>query len=296
MVPPAFPLPIVPPIAPVPPPALPILHDLIQFKIQPFSGAYTDNAQDFLVDFCEYARLSQLTVQQTKVLFIMSLRDKAKRWFRTNFPDPDLYTCEEIFQNFKDQFYPVGINWAEEMSLEAIKQDFTESISAYASRVETAANKLEKPDVAVLQSFIRGLLPMYKKSVLSRGPTTFAEARNMAQLMQNAELLTSTIPETHNSQIASLNQQVTELKQLFLTENDKTSVSANQIGVNCKLCAYCNGTDHWVSQCPVKIVKTRSPQSEQKVLYCEYCEGSNHSVEQCFQRRRDLKQKFSRPN
>ena len=136
---------------------------------------------------------------------------------------------------------------------------------------------------------------MYKKSVLSRGPTTFAEARNMAQLMQNAELLTATMPETHNSQIASLNQQVTELKQLFLTENDKPSVSANQIGVNSKMCAYCNGNDHWVSDCPVKKVKFRLPQGEQKQMYCEYCEGSNHLIEQCFQKKRDLRQKLSRP-
>lgn len=284
--------PIPPPIGPAPQPAeLPIPHDLIPFKIPPFSGKYTDNAQDFLVDFCEYARLSQLTVQQTKVLFIMSLKDKAKRWFRTHFPDPDLATCEEIFQSFKDQFYPVGINWAEEMSLEAIKQDFTESVSAYASRLETAANKLEKTDVAILQSFIRGLLPVYKKTVLSRGPTTFAEARNMAQLLQNAELLTSTLPDTHNSQIASLNQQFTELKQLFLTETDKTSVSANQVVTNDKLCMYCNSNEHWVSECALKKAKTQSQMREKKVLICDYCDMSNHTIEQCFLRRKNLRQK-----
>ena len=79
------------------------------------------------------------------------------------------------------------------MSLEAIRQDIAEPVAAYAARIETATSKLDKSDVSTLQLFIRGLLPVFKKSVLSEGPTTFAEANKLAQMHQTADTLVSAV-------------------------------------------------------------------------------------------------------
>ena len=275
--------PVVPPVAQ--PALLPLPQDLVPFRIEPFHGKYSENAQEFLVDFCEYARIYRLTVQQTKGLFIMSLKDRAKRWFRKQFPDPELVTCEQIFQNFKDQFYPAGINWAEEMSLEAIRQDIAEPVAVYAARIETAASKLDKTDMSTLQSFIRGLLPVFKKSVLSKGPTTFAEANKLAQMHQNADTLV--FADSTTDQLTQVTRQLKDLKQLLESPNKTVVVSDRNPQIAQLHCTSCNSKNHEAHDCHVKLSNESASITAHKQLNCYYCGKLGHISTQCFQKQRD---------
>ena len=168
---------------------VPLPTGMVPYKIQPFTGAHSEDAHEFLEDFCEYCRLYKLTNQQTKHLFVLCLRDRAKRWFRSTFEDVDTTDCTTIFEQFKQKFYQQGINWEKEIGFEALRQNFSEPVQSYSQRVEKAAAKLGKSDLAMLQSFVRGLLPVYKKTVLSRGPSTFEEAVRIATLLQSAEIV-----------------------------------------------------------------------------------------------------------
>ena len=182
--PPAPPPNVVPVVPPTPSPMhLPILAGMVPYKISPFTGTQGEDAAEFLTDFCEYSRLYHLTNAQTKNLFGMCLKERAKRWFRQTFPSPEGSSCESIFESFKAEFYTSGIDWEREISYDSLKQMHIETVHAYALRVEKLANKLGKSDLTMLQTFVRGLLPTYKRTVLSRGPSTFAEALKIATLL-----------------------------------------------------------------------------------------------------------------
>ena len=53
-----------------------------------------------------YKRLLAVRNAQIKHLFLMSLKDRAKRWFRTSYPNTEEVGCRDLFEEFKKQFYP----------------------------------------------------------------------------------------------------------------------------------------------------------------------------------------------
>ena len=126
---PPAPPPNVPVVPPTPSPMhLPIPAGMVPYKISPFTGTQGEDAAEFLTDFCEYARLYHLTNAQTKNLFIMCLKERAKRWFRQTFPNPEGSSCESIFESFKAEFYTSGIDWEREISYDSLKQTHIETI------------------------------------------------------------------------------------------------------------------------------------------------------------------------
>lgn len=298
---------IVPPVPPVPSPAhLPIPAGMVPYKITPFSGTQGEDAAEFLTDFCEYARLYHLTNVQTKNLFIMCLRERAKRWFRQSFPNPEGSSCEAIFEQFKLEFYTSGIDWEREISYDSLRQLHIETVHAYALRVEKLATKLGKSDITMLQTFVRGLLPTYKRTVLSRGPTSFAEALKIATLLESAEVVTNDTTGQDQARFSynELSAQVQEVYELLkdrerqqqTAPQESQAVSSKNISsfgeksVVIK-CFYCNKTGHTKAECRLKKKHEREKQERESMtqtkvvnangIVCMWCGSNEHYAAKC---------------
>ena len=264
---------VVPPVPPIPSPVhLPIPAGMVPYKITPFSGTQGEDAAEFLTDFCEYARLYHLTNVQTKNLFIMCLKERAKRWFRQSFPNPEQSSCEAIFEQFKLEFYTSGIDWEREIPYDSLRQLHIEMVHAYASRVEKLATKLGKSNLTMLQTFVRGLLPTYKRTVLSRGPTTFAEALKIATLLESAEVITNDTTPGEQARLSynELSAQVQEVYELLKDkERQQQTAPEESQGVSCTninsfgekgvvvKCYYCNKIGHTKADCRLRIKHER---------------------------------------
>ena len=224
-------IPLAPAQAAPPVHAIPLPPGVLPFKLVPFSGTQAEDATEFLADFCEYAKAYSLTNDQSKHLFMMSLKDRAKQWIRQRFNGEfDTTPCEEILDAFKEKFYPRGINWAVELEYESLKQIPGQTVQQYASQVEKLGTKLGKNDMTVMQTFVCGLLPTYKRAVLSRGPTTFNEAQQIASLIQNAEIVTSSDPKPDGTTFV-IKELIDKIQQIT-TNNSSTQTTDHRDETN----------------------------------------------------------------
>ena len=136
-----------------------------------------------------------------------------------------------------------------------------------------------------LQSFIRGLLPVFKKSVLSKGPTTFAEANKLAQMHQNADTLV--FADSTADQLTQVTRQLKDLKQLIESPNKTVVVSDTKSPIAQLHCTSCKSKNHDVHDCNVKMSNDSAGIIAHKQLSCYYCGKLGHISTQCFQKQRD---------
>ena len=275
----------------------PLPSGITACKVPTFGASQKEDPSEFLQDFCEYAKLYHLNNSQTKHLFLMSLKDRAKRWFRINFPEFDGVECSTIFNAFKEEFYPQGIDWEKEISYDTLKQQYAESVHSYALRVEQLATKLNKSDVGMMQTFIRGLLPTYKRSVLSRGPMSFKEACKIATLLQSAETVTQE-DEQQDKTLRTLNELVTQVNQLQssvknTTERPSTTETRpprvtpqqfNKTGEQKVTCNFCNKKGHVQNECRLWLSQNREASkmsSSFESVVCLYCGKKGHYATDC---------------
>ena len=170
---------------------------------------------------------------------------------------------------FKEKFYPKGINWQMELEFVALKQLPGQTVQQYASQVEKIGSKLAKSDITVMQTFVRGLLPAYKRAVLSRGPTTFQEAQQVASLLQNAEIVTSNDPKVDGTHLV-LKELMDKIEGLATSsprhqqkKNNRPANSAQSSGPSVShkqqtiICNYCHKTGHVIKNCRLRLSQNR---------------------------------------
>lgn len=264
----------------------------VPYKLQPFAGLHSENAEEFLTDFREYAKLYSLSSDQTKNLFVLCLKDRAKRWFRSTFPDVEATSYEDVFKAFEQEFFKTnGIDWQKESTLDTIKQYHTDSVHAYGYKVEKLAAELKKPDLSQLQAFVRGLLPVYKKAVLAKGPKTFKEALEMAALAENAELVlasgeSQSEPDDTRQLLKRLSLQISQMDrkdQTDITPSSERSAKQTQRVSESKrqlTCYFCNKVGHKQSECREKNRNTTKSKHNPQ---CMFCGKLGHFAAECRQ-------------
>lgn len=251
-----------------------------------FDGEFFSNIQYFLHNLEDVGALAQLNDAE----LIAVLRSKLKGPALQFFIDDSVLLKETKFQNIKAHLVKKFENKTtlshRQQQFSNCRQNPGESVRSYSTRVsnlttnyfgvENTSKKDAGPivDQTKLAKFLEGLQPPIKRLVLTRNPTTFDGAVELALLDELNSQLTCNNGETPNASsdtpqpINTLENKLTE----FLAEQAKVS---NQV-----IGALADNLQK------INIHKSTPRRNQRQFLNqwqtCTICGRNNHNVSQCF--------------
>ena len=197
------------------------------FQPTPFSGLSHESAQEFLNQFENYAKLSDLDDNEKIVVFNLLLRGLAKFWFE-GLSAQDKQTFDAIKTRFKDTYLSQSKNWITTQKLEGRKLATGEKVETYTQDVIQMGNNIGLTPKEQQSALIRGLTPKLRSQLITHNPQTLADTIERIYLsetalnLQNQESV-NVMDSMATCQLAGLNAAVKNLgdKVHSLAEQNK---------------------------------------------------------------------------
>ena len=197
------------------------------FQPTPFSGLSHESAQEFLNQFENYAKLSDLDDDEKIVVFNLLLRGLAKFWFE-GLSVQDKQTFDAIKTRFKDTYLSQSKNWITTQKLEGRKLATGEKVETYIQDVIQMGNNIGLTSKEQQSALIRGLTPKLRSQLITHNPQTLADTIERIYLsetalnLQNQESV-NVMDSMTTCQLAGLNAAVKDLgdKVHSLAEQNK---------------------------------------------------------------------------
>ena len=197
------------------------------FQPTPFSGLSHESAQEFLNQFENYAKLSDLDDDEKIVVFNLLLRGLAKFWFE-GLSTQDKQTFDTIKTRFKDTYLSQSKNWITTQKLKGRKLATGEKVETYIQDVIQMGNNIGLTPKEQQSALIRGLTPKLRSQLITHNPQTLADTIERIYLsetalnLQNQESV-NVMDSMTTCQLAGLNAAVKDLgdKVHSLAEQNK---------------------------------------------------------------------------
>ena len=155
------------------------------FQPTPFSGLSHESAQEFLNQFENYAKLSDLDDNEKIVVFNLLLRGLAKFWFE-GLSAQDKQTFDAIKTRFKDTYLSQSKNWITTQKLEGRKLATGEKVETYIQDVIQMGNNIGLTPKEQQSDLIRGLTPKLRSQLITHNPQTLADTIERIYLSETA--------------------------------------------------------------------------------------------------------------
>ena len=170
-----------------------------------FSGEGHEDAELWWSAVSSWLKLRKLSGEAAVVSVGLLLKENARRWFNS-LADDSKVDMKELSEAFGERYCVQNTAWKDRVALFECRQLTNQSAADYLQVMETKAAKSGATTEQVVAAIINGLLPAIKQQVLHHEPTSVADIRKWAILIENTK-------ETREEQsITDLTKAVLQMK------------------------------------------------------------------------------------
>ena len=174
-------------------------------SIPDFTGKAEDNPKRWLLKLESYATLHNLTDEQKRAKFIISLNGAAGDWY-------ELYTAEgthtttETYEAFQTEFAVVDDVWNNMCTLDNCRQKVNESVDDFTTAIKVMYFKSKTPKTEQATHYTLRLRPEIMCYVAEKKPSSLKEAYEFAKTSESMKKLKNAVTEraTRENLIADL--------------------------------------------------------------------------------------------
>ncbi|PIK33799.1 hypothetical protein BSL78_29383 [Apostichopus japonicus] len=145
----------------------------------PYHGLSTENAKRWLARLTQFVTLKGCKDEDALAMFGLLLRDSALDWF-TCLDDSVRKDFTQVKAAFLLRFQDVVPTWQRLSSFFTAKQEPTETVNDFTSRMSMRGSDLSLSSEQIVQATLAGLLSHIRPFVLQKDPTTVEEIRRAA--------------------------------------------------------------------------------------------------------------------
>eukprot|EP00794_Sanderia_malayensis_P016316 gene16316-biopygen11996 len=153
------------------------------FQLRQFQGLPNEDVNDWLSRFEALSRFNNWTERKRFSALTLSLEGAAKAWYDSQ-TEESVANFEDLSTALKTRFGPPTLEFLFRQELYSRKQGQNEPLSAYTEDISRKGQRISLSDKEKMNIFISGLSQELKNHVVLNQPETFAEAENLARLME----------------------------------------------------------------------------------------------------------------
>ncbi|XP_071852854.1 uncharacterized protein [Apostichopus japonicus] len=178
----------------------------------PYHGLSTENAKRWLARLTQFVTLKGCKDEDALAMFGLLLRDSALDWF-TCLDESVRKDFTQVKAAFLLRFQDVVPTWQRLSSFFTAKQEPTETVNDFTSRMSMRGSDLSLSSEQIVQATLAGLLSHIRPFVLQKDPTTVEEIRRAAN-----QLATSVDSSRQEEVLMAVQGLADQLQQLTTTQ------------------------------------------------------------------------------
>ena len=203
------------------------------FKPRPFTGALSEDVNEWLAKFDRFAKFYNWTNAKKLGAIVLLFEGPALSWFQT-LPEETVNTFNSLVEALKGRFGASNMDFILRQELYARRQGPLEPLASYTEDIIKRCQRLALNDNELMNIFINGLNPELKSHVVLNQPTSFADAEKLARLRE-AVSKTSGVNSVSASNQTVQEQRIKELEGQvkLLMSLATTQASSKPPSLNC---------------------------------------------------------------